>query len=136
MDKKVMKPKLKAFLNNLGYAIFGGLLSLIVFGAVTTWVIGKEEKHTDVIIDNNLEEEIDLRYFHQIQGTSIFVGELTKGGTRSSMGSARWFSFGEGSTIRNLIFLNADTLESRKLFERNDAVIVDIQQYPEQTMSA
>ena len=131
-----MKPKLKAFLNNLGYVVLGGLLSLIVFGTFTIWAVEKEKKHTDVIVDSNLEEEIDLRYFHQIQGTSIFVGELTKGGTWSSMGSSRWFSFGEGSTIRNLIFLNADTLESRKLFERNDAVIVDIQQYPEQTMSA
>lgn len=136
MDKKSMNPKLKRFLNNLAYVVLGGLLSLVAFGTVAILAIEKEERYSDVIVDDNLEEEIDLRYFRQVQGTSVFVGELTKGGTWSSMGSARWFSFGDGSTIRNLIFLNADTLESNKLFPTNDAVIVDIQQYPAESMSA
>ncbi len=123
---------LKIMLNRMGYVIVGILLTVISLTVFNIWSIEKTARYEDTITGEATEEEIDLQYFRQIQGTSFFVAELTTGGTWSSMGSARWFSFGEGATVRNLIFLDAKSLGSIKLFDTNNSAIIDMNQYPEQ----
>ncbi len=123
---------LKIILNRVGYVVIGLLLAFALFTVFNIWSIERSPKYEDTITGKTTEEEIDLQYFRQIQGTSFFVAELTTGGTWSSMGASRWFSFGEGATVRNLIFLDVKSLESIKLFDTNNSAIVDMHQYPEQ----
>lgn len=44
--------------------------------------------------------------------------------------SGRWFSFDYGFSVRNLLFLDGNTLDSHYLFPTNENYIVDTTQFP------
>jgi hypothetical protein len=84
----------------------------------------------------NENSELILRDFRQLRGTNYFVAEVSTSYDARLIeysSSARWFEFGEGGgQIRNLVFLDADTLSSQKLFETNQSLILRMVSFPEQ----
>lgn len=79
-------------------------------------------------------DSLFLGAFRPVQGTKYLVAEVHEeynGGSRYSSGS--WFDYNNSGTdgsTHNLVFLDGDTLASRKLFEDNERVIIAVSQFP------
>ena len=114
----------------IGILLLGTLLFLPLF-------FGSGTSRNSVSIEKEVEAppELTLQSFRQLRGTQYFLAEIvTSGGSSYEYGSSRSYIFGEGSggLIRNLVFLNSDTLLSHALFENNHSYIMNMVSFPEQ----
>ena len=75
-------------------------------------------------------DTLSINRFQPIKGTSIFIATIEQEREWSPNISARWFSFDYGYSVRNLVFLDGNTLDSRYLFDTNENYIVDTSQFP------
>ena len=121
----------------IGAVIFLGLLFL---GGLTFFSLfrGSGTSHNSVSIEKEVEAppELTLRSFRQLRGTSYFLAEIVTSGGSSfyEYGSSRSYEFGEGSggLIRNLVFLDSETLLSHTLFDHNHSYIINMVSFPVQ----
>jgi hypothetical protein len=65
--------------------------------------------------------------FEQIHGTHYLMAEITEAQSRTSLSSS---SYSEKGNIRNLVFLDGDSLASHRLFDTSAYVILATTQYP------
>ena len=113
----------------------GKLIRILVAGicALTVAACTKEVQPSDPAA-NGQTQQYYLSDFQLVRGTSVLVAEIAvDGDTNSGFGSARWFSFGTSTGIRvhNLVFLDAQTLESHILFPTNECAIRNATQFPD-----
>ena len=102
-------------------------LSLILIFFNNAWLFRKNSSSDDPSTQSKL---LSMNSFQPIQGTSIFISTIEQERDWTPNVSARWFSFEYGYTVRNLVFLDGNTLSSQTLFDSNDRFIVDISQFP------
>jgi hypothetical protein len=76
------------------------------------------------------KETIHLRGFRQIRGTIYLAAEVVKDVERASGVSGYFSSSSSDGRVRNLVFLDSETLLSHKLFQSNAGVILSTSQYP------
>ncbi len=86
-----------------------------------------QEKNIEVRATARANQPLELESFTRIKGTKYLLAEITAERTETFIGSSRSGISGE---VRNLVFLDGDTLLSHRLFETNTMVIVGIYQYP------
>ena len=70
------------------------------------------------------DRPLRLTQFEQIHGTHYLMAEITEAQSRSSS------SYSENGNIRNLVFLDGDSLASHRLFDTSAYVILATTQYP------
>jgi hypothetical protein len=116
-----------------GLLTLGGLTFFALFGGRGT------TSYNSVSIEKEVEAppEMTLRSFRQLRGTKYFIAEITTSGggsSYSSYSSGRWFEFGDGGggLIRNLVFLDSESLLSHTLFEDNHSYIINMVSFPPQ----
>ncbi len=83
-------------------------------------------------------DSLYLGTFRAVQGTSYLVAEVNEEyRSKSSYGSSRWFDYnpGAGGSMRNLVFMDGDSLDSRRLFDSNDYVITAVSQFPQPNLN-
>jgi hypothetical protein len=130
----------KSFLIVAGIAVFG----LLVLGGLTFFALfggrGTPSRNS-VSIEKEIEAppELTLRSFRQLRGTKYFIAELTTSGggsSYSSYSSGSWFEFGDGGggLIRNLVFLDSESLQSHTLFDNNHSYIINMVSFPTQPL--
>jgi hypothetical protein len=117
----------------LGLLILGSLVFFVLFGGRGT------TSRNSVSIEKEIEAppELTLRSFRQLRGTKYFIAEITTSGggsSYSSYSSGRWFEFGDGGggLIRNLVFLDSESLQSHTLFDNNHSYIINMISFPPQ----
>lgn len=79
---------------------------------------------------NNVRPEdrpLHLMQFEQIHGTHYVMSEITDARSRTSLSSS---SYSEKGAVRNLVFLDGDSLASHRLFDTSAYVILATTQYP------
>jgi hypothetical protein len=76
------------------------------------------------------KEMLHIQYFQPIQGTSTFIATVNQERDWVPNISQRWFSFDYGFSVRNVVFLDGNTLDSFYLFNNNENYISDITQLP------
>lgn len=113
----------------------GKLIRILVAGicALTVAACTKEVQPSGPAA-NGQTQQYYLSDFQLVRGTSVLVAEIAlDGNTNSGFGSARWFSFGTSTGVRvhNLVFLDAQTLESHRLFPTNEYAIRNATQFPD-----
>ena len=121
----------------IGAVIFLGLLLLgsLIF---LPYLLGSRTSHDSVSIEKEVETppELTLRSFRQLRGTQYFLAEIVTSGGSSfyEYGSSRSYDFGEvsGGLIRNLVFLDSETLLSHTLFDHNHSYIINMVSFPVQ----
>jgi len=123
------------------FNIIVGLILFVAIGIVflILFMSGRSQGSKSINIETDKAPLLALTSFRQIRGTQDFLAEVINASDSSlfEYGSARWFEFGEGSgQVRNLVFLNADTLTSQKLFETNNSFVMDVMEFPSQTHSS
>lgn len=121
-----MKNKKKLLLIFLAIFIICTLSLILVF-INGTWFFRKNSSPDGL---STQSKPLSLNSFQPIQGTSIFISTIEQERDWTPNISARWFSFEYGYTVRNLVFLDGNTLSSHTLFDSNDKFIVDIFQFP------
>lgn len=115
----------------IGLLLLGGLFMWALFG-------GSGGNRNNVSIEKEVESppELTLRSFRQLRGTKYFSAEIVTSGGSSfyEYSSPRSFEFGDGAggLIRNVVFLNAETLQSQALFEHNRSYIINMMSFPPQ----
>jgi hypothetical protein len=72
------------------------------------------------------DRPLRLTQFEQIHGTRYLMAEITEAQSRTSS------SYSENGNIRNLVFLDGDSLASHRLFDTSAYVILATTQYPTQ----
>lgn len=122
--------------------IVGGVVvvGLLLLGGLMFFALlrGSGPSRNSVSIEKEVETppELMLRSFRQLRGTKYFSAEIVteRGSSYSSYSSSRWFEFGDGSggLIRNLVFLDSETLLSQTLFENNHSFIINMVSFPPQ----
>src|SRR5258705_12625090 len=70
------------------------------------------------------DRPLRLTQFEQIHGTHYLMAEITEAQSRASS------SYSENGNIRNLVFLDGESLASHKLFDTSAYVILATTQYP------
>ena len=124
----------------IGLLLLGALMALSFLG-----FRGSSPGHNTIVIEKEVEEppELALRSFRQLRGTRYFLAEIVtdtgRGGSYYEYGSSsRWFEFGEGGSglIRNIVFLDSESLESHTLFEDNHSFIIDMISFPPQVSTS
>ena len=91
-----------------------------------------------VSIDKEVESlpVLTLRSFRQLRGTKYFSAEIVTSGGSSfyEYGSSRSFEFGDsgGGLIRNVVFLDSETLLSHTLLDDNRSFILGMVAFPDQ----
>jgi hypothetical protein len=123
--------------NRLAIVVVGALVIIvgIIFAVI---FLGGLFRSNGVGVKANTDEppKLVLRDFRQLRGTKYFVAEISTSYDAPYIeysSSSRWFEFGEsGGQIRNLVFLDSDTLLSHKLFSTNQPLIVRLASFPEQ----
>jgi len=116
-------------------------LSWIAFAVISISLIvifvngtGLFRKNSNSANSPTQPESLSIHRFQPIQGTSIFIATVEqKRDWSSNFGASRWFSFEYGYTVRNLVFLDGNTLLSHYLFDTNSNYIVDTSQFPSPT---
>ena len=120
----------------VGLLLLGGLMALSFLG-----IGGSGSGHNTIVIEKEAEEppELALRSFRQLRGTQYFLAEIVTGSGRGVSyyeygSSSRWFEFGEGGSglIRNIVFLDSESIQSHTLFEDNHSFIIDMISFPPQ----
>jgi hypothetical protein len=115
----------------------GALMLIVLFGFAVFFLRGiAGSSGSGVKTNPDQPSQLVLRDFRQLRGTQYFVSEIsTSYDTRyvDYSSSSRWFEFGEsGGQIRNLVFLDSETLSSHKLFDTNQSLFLRMVSYPEQ----
>ena len=83
------------------------------------------------LVDSSDDKEtLHIQYFQPIQGTSTFIATVNQERDWVPNVSQRWFSFDYGFSVRNVVFLDGNTLDSFYLFNNNENYIYDITQLP------
>lgn len=119
-------------------------IGLLLAGSLLFWALfrGSRANYNSVSLEKELETppELALRSFRQLRGTQYFIAEIvTSGGTSYyEYSSPRSFVFGDGSggLIRNLVFLDSETLLSHTLFDNNRSYIINMISFPPQPSSS
>ena len=73
------------------------------------------------------DRPLRLNQFEQIHGTRYLMAEITEAQSRASFSSS---SYSGNGNIRNLVFLDGESLASHRLFDTSDYVILATTQYP------
>jgi hypothetical protein len=79
----------------------------------------------------NKAETLSINHFRPVMGTSFFIASVEQEREWRPNISARWFSFDERYSVRNLVFLDGNTLSSHYLFDTNEKYVVGIYQFPD-----
>src|SRR5262249_18275763 len=74
---------------------------------------------------NAQNRPLQLTQFEQVHGTRYFVAEIVEKQSRSSSSSYS----GKGE-VRNLVFVDSDSLDSHRLFDANSNLIISHNEYP------
>ena len=115
-----------------------GFLLLVSLIVLSPLLFGGGGNHNSVSIEKEVESppELTLRSFRQLRGTKYFSAEIVTSGSSSfyEYGSSRSFEFGDGGggLIRNLVFLDSETLLSHTLLEHNHSYIISMVSFPMQ----
>jgi hypothetical protein len=121
-------------------SVVAGIGLLLIGGLVVSSLFRSSGPgHNSVSIEQEVEEppELTLRSFRQLRVTKYFIAEITSksgGSSYSSYSSSRWFEFGDGGggLIRNLVFLDSESLRSHTLFDDNHSFIINMISFPPQ----
>lgn len=111
---------------NIFRVITGALLAILLAACVKT------ADNANPSADES-QPQFRLTEFSPVRGAPILVAEIViTGDTYNNFGSSRWFSFGSSSnaSVRNLVFLDSQTLNSRTLFPTNDQGLLNVTQFP------
>jgi len=103
-----------------------GLIFTISIASSFLWNLWKE-KNIEVRTTARTNQPLELEGFARVKGTKYLLAEITAEKTETYIGSSVPGIRGE---VRNLVFLDGDTLSSHRLFETNTMVILDRYQYP------
>jgi hypothetical protein len=90
------------------------------------FVLGPIRKNPETIATARANQSLELESFDRIQGTKYLLAEVTAERTGTYLGSSGY----DRGEVRNLVFLDSETLSSHRLFETNTRVILDTFQYP------
>ena len=117
-----------------------GLLMLIVGFVLGAMFLGSINGGSGVRANSVEPPQLVLRGFRQLRGTQHFIAEISTSYDSRAIeysSSSRWFQFGEsGGQIRNFVFLDSNTLHSHKLFDTNQALILNMLSFPEQPVTS
>jgi hypothetical protein len=96
---------------------------------------GGSPREESVAVNSDKLPELVLGNFYPIAGTSYFLAEVFNDRPSSylSYESARWSSFGTGGQTRNLVFLDGESLASRKLYDTNNSFLLSVAPFPQKS---
>ncbi len=101
---------------------------------------GSAPRQESVVANSETLPALTLGGFTLIEGTEFYLAEIYNDNNSSSYfgySSARWLPFsGSGWPTRNFVFLDGDSLESHKLFDTNESLILSVVPFPEKSSQA
>ena len=130
MEVKMLKsPWVKFFLYSVLLAVLG------LFFLSYLFYRGSNSREESVVANSDELPELMLGDFYPIEGTSYLLAEIFNDRPSSylSYESARWSSFGTGGQTRNLVFLDGDSLASRKLYDANNFFLLSVVPFPQKS---
>lgn len=130
-------------LNRSIFFILVGVLLVCLLGALGALTLAiprsRNVSSTPPVVKTLAPDSLYLGTFRTVQGTQYLVAEVNEEyKSRGSYSSARWFSYSDsdsGGHTHNLVFLEGDSLASRRLFNTNDYVITAVSQFPEPNLN-
>jgi hypothetical protein len=125
MKNNKILPRFLVVVTGVGIGI--SIILALVFLANSTGFFRRNSNSSD---SPNKTETLSINNFQPIQGTSTFIATIEQEREASPNLSARWFSFDYGFSVRNLVFLDGNTLSSHYLFDTNENYVIDTSQFP------
>lgn len=116
------------------YLVYGTILFILGFFAFNYLIFWMDKPRDDsVTVKPDEKTNLMIGDFYLIEGTGYFMIPISNDRTSSFLeySSARWYSVGTSGQLRNLIFLDSQTLVSRKLFDTNESFLLSVALFPE-----
>jgi hypothetical protein len=112
--------------------IFLAILGILMLSYLFYWG-GNPRQESVTVNSSNTPIELVLGNFYTVEGTSYYLAEIFNDRPSSYLDyeSARWNSIRSGGQTRNLVFLDGETLASRKLYDTNNSFLLSVVPFPE-----
>jgi len=118
------------------FLIYGFFLAIlgVLFLTFVFYSTGRPREES-VSVNSDSPPNLKLGNFYPIEGTDYYLAEIFNDRPSSYLdySSARWYSFGNGGQTRNLVFLDGESLESRKMYGTNESFILSVIPFPQKS---